>query len=205
MSTQPHTQPYGLLARFASVSGIYNAAKTVRDAGYRNWDVFTPFPIHGMDAAMGIKRSRVPVFTFLGGLTGFCSAIGIVYYMGLVDYPLIVNAKPFFGFVFPFPIYYELTILLAAFGTLIGMFLLNRLPMHHHPLFNTPEFRRLTDDQFALLIETRDPKFDLEQARALLTQAGAYELVEVSADDACEDILPPDAAGTANDPGGERA
>jgi hypothetical protein len=162
------SKSFGLIARFATPSAVYEAAKAVRDAGYTQWDVITPFPIHGMDGAMGLKRSRVPAFTLVGGVIGFCTGMFIAWYMGLYDYPLIVGGKPYFSPIFNFPVAYELTILLAAFGTLAGMFITNKLPMHYHPVMNHPEFRRLTDDQFAVVIEVDDDLFDASQTHALL-------------------------------------
>lgn len=162
------SKTYGILALFESAPAIYHAAEQARDAGFRKWDVITPFPVHGLDAAMGLKRSKVPIFTFIGGFTGFWTGMGIAWWMGAHDYPLIVGGKPYFSPIFPFPVAYELTILLAAFGTLGGMFLLNRLPMHHHPVMDYARFRELTDDKFALVIEADDPQFDAAQTRAFL-------------------------------------
>lgn len=159
---------YGMLALFDSAPSVYEAAKTVREAGYARWDVITPFPIHGMDAAMGLKRSKVPIFTFIGGFIGFWTGMAMAWYMGAYDYPLIVGGKPFFSPIFPFPVAYELTILLAAFGTLGGMFITNRLPMHHHPVMNYAKFRHLTDDQFAVVIEAEDGQFDEVETRRFL-------------------------------------
>ncbi len=173
------SKPYGILALFESAPAIYEAAKKVRDAGYRKWDVYTPFPVHGMDDAMGLKRSRVPIFTLLGGLTGFCTGMLVVWLMNEVDYPLIVGGKPFFDFIFPFPIAYELTILLASFGTLGGMFLTNRLPMHYHPVLDYEKFRHLTDDKFAVVIETDDELYDPERTRKLLEELGPVEITEI--------------------------
>lgn len=175
------SKPYGILALYDTPPSVYEAAKVVRAAGYQNWDVITPFPLHGMDGAMGLKRSKVPIFTFIGGFFGFWTGHTIAYMMGQMNYPLIVGGKPYFDFVFPFPIAYELTILLAAFGTLGGMFLLNRLPMHHHPVMNYDKFRLLTDDKFAIVIETADPQFDAESIRQLLAGTGATEISEIPA------------------------
>jgi len=174
------SKPYGILGLFETAPSVYAAAKAVRKAGYQKWDVYTPFPIHGMDDAMGLKRSKVPVFTFIGGITGFWTGMGIVWWMNKVNYPLIVGGKPFFDFVFPFPIAYELTILLAAFGTLGGMFFLNRLPMHHHPMHDYPKFRHLTDDKFAVVIEADDAGYDAVETRRLLESLGAVEITELS-------------------------
>ncbi len=167
---------HGVIALFDNPHDIYHAAKTTREAGYLRWDAFTPFPVHGLDKAMGLKRSRVPVFTFLGGFTGFWVGTAMVWYMNAFDYPLVVGGKPFFSPIFPFPVMYELTILLAAFGTLAGMFITNRLPRHHHPVMDYSQFARLTDDKFALLIEATDPQFDPERTRAFLAELGGHSI-----------------------------
>jgi len=173
------TTTYGLLARFKSAPDIYHAAEAVRDAGFSQWDVYTPFPIHGMDAAMGLKRSRVPLFTLLGGFIGFFTGMLIVWYMNGFDYRLIVAGMPYFSPIFPFPVMYEMTILLAAFGTLGGMFLLNRLPQLYHPVMNYDKWKSLTDDQFAVVIEASDPHYDGARTRAFLAELGAEDIVEL--------------------------
>ena len=156
-----------------------HAAEMVRDAGYKQWDVITPFPIHGMDAAMGLRRSRVPRFTLAGGITGItCGMLGI-WAMNGFDYPLVVGGKPLFSPLFAFPVSYELTILLASFGTIIGMFLLNRLPMHYHPVLKYDDVHRATDDTFYVVLEARDPKFTQNEARQLLQGTGALEIREL--------------------------
>jgi hypothetical protein len=172
--------PYGLIALFEKTPDVYHAAEKVRDAGYQNWDVISPFPIHGIQHAMGLPRSKVPIFSLFGGLTGFTTGMLIAYYMGAVDYPLIVGGKPFFSPIFPFPIAYELTILLAAFGAFFGQFITNRLPQHHHPIMNYARWAELTDDKFAIVIEAIDPKFDSTEIKALFQHLGASEISEVT-------------------------
>jgi hypothetical protein len=174
-------KPYSTLALFASAPAVYKAACAVRDAGFRKWDVITPFPIHGMDEAMGLRRSRVPAFTLAGGVIGFAVGMFIAWYMGQYDYPLIVGGKPFFSPIFPFPVAYETTILLAAFGTLGGMFITNRLPMHYHPVMHYAKWRRLTDDQFAVVIEADDPGYDAAAVRALLESLDPLEVSIIEA------------------------
>lgn len=174
---------HGILALFETVPEIYRAAHSVRKAGYHDWDVLTPFPVHGMDHAMGLKRSKVPAFTLVGGVIGFAVGMFIAWYMGAYDYPLIVGGMPFFSPIFPFPVAFEMTILLAAFGTLGGMFVTNRLPMHHHPVMNYEKFRHLTDDKFAVLIEAEDVKFDLEATRSLLESLGPTEVTVIEEED----------------------
>ncbi|MBL4575450.1 MAG: DUF3341 domain-containing protein [Opitutaceae bacterium] len=170
---------YGLLARFDTPAAIMSAAEKVRDAGYKKWDVITPFPIHGMDGAMGLRRSRVPRFTLVGGSLGFTIGMSMIFFMNKFDYPLIVGGKPFFSPMFAFPVSYELTILLAAFGTIIGMFLLNRLPMHYHPILKYDDIHKSSDDQFFLVIENSDPEFNKAETNKLLSDVGSLEIQEL--------------------------
>ena len=173
-------KPFGLLAEFDTAAEIKQAAARVRDAGYRHWDVFTPFPIHGLDDAMGLRESRVGWFTFFGGVTGFASGMLMIWFMNSFDYPLAVGGKPLFSPVFAFPVSYELTILLGAFGSLGGMLLANKLPRWHNPVFNSARFSRATHDRFFVLVERRDAKFSETQTRQLLEAAGGHhiEMVE---------------------------
>ena len=113
---------YGIAATFNTAKEIYEAAAKVRAEGFSRWECYTPIPVHGLDAQMGVPRSKVPRFTLAGGVTGFVTGTLIVWYMNAYDYPLLVGGKPYFSPIFPFPVMYELTILLAAFGTFFGMF-----------------------------------------------------------------------------------
>lgn len=177
MSSKLHS----IIASFPDTPSFFHAAEKVRDAGYKKWDTYSSFPVHGMPAAQGQPRSKVPIFTFCGGLTGFTLGTLIVWYMGAYDYPLIVGGKPFFSPVFPFPIMYELTILLSAFGTLGGMFITNLLPQHHNPLFESDTFLETADDRLVIAIESRDPKFDAAATRQFLEEIGGTDIEEVSA------------------------
>lgn len=175
-------KPYALVAEFSNTPCFFEAAAKVRDAGYKKWDCYTPFPVHGLDDQMGLKRSKVPVFTFCGGLFGFCLGTFITFYMSQFDYPLIVGGKPYWSPVFPFPVMYELTILNAAFGTLLGMFVMNMLPRHNHPLFDWDKFDRAGDDTLYIAIERADSQFDLEKTKAFLASLGATEVHLVEAE-----------------------
>jgi hypothetical protein len=167
---------YGMVATFYDVPAVYQVAQKIRDAGFKKWDVYAPLPIHGLDKAMGIKRSKVPIFTLLGGLSGFLTGVIMVWYMNAYDYPLIVGGKPLFSPIFPFPIFYELTILLAAFGTFFGMFITNRLPQHYHPVFNHETFQKASDDTFFVLIQKIDPLFNPYQTAELLKSLGGANI-----------------------------
>jgi hypothetical protein len=170
---------YGIVAAFDTPSTLYHACETVRDAGYSQWDALTPFPIHGLDAAMGMRRSKVPRFSLAGGVTGFCTGMSFIWWANAHEYALVVGGKPYFSPMFAFPVSYELTILFTAFATIIGMFLLNGLPMHYHPVMKAPQFVRATDDRFYIVIEANDPKFNAAATRALLQQAGGKDIVEI--------------------------
>lgn len=172
---------HGLIATFDTAPDVYHAAEIVRDAGYKFWDCITPFPIHGLDRAMGVKRSIVPRFSLAGGIIGFVTGMSMIWYMNAFDYPLIVGGKPYFSPMFAFPISYELTILFSAFATIGGMFFLNRLPMHYHPVLKHEHIHRGMDDQFFIVIESRDPRFDVDRTRALLTKAGGKQITELEA------------------------
>jgi hypothetical protein len=175
------SKPYGLIATFETTPDVYHAAEKVRDAGYKNWDCITPFPIHGLDSAMGVKRSNVPKISLCGGLLGFTTGMSLIYYTSAVDYPLIVGGKPFFSPMFAFPVSYELTILFTAFATIGGMFFLNRLPMHYHPVLKSDKILSGMDDKFHIVIESSDPKFNLAHTKALLEQAGGKDIQELEA------------------------
>jgi hypothetical protein len=188
---------HGYLAEFDSAKDLYHAAEKVRDQGFQRWDCHSPFPIHGLDDAMGVKRSKLPWFVFFGGMTGTCTAfimetltqtnfwknIGLGFLQTIAEtYPTVVQAKPT-GFVtLPafFPVMFELTILFSAFTVLFGLLAFIGLPRWNHPLFTSKRFEKFSDDGFFVSIEARDPKFSQEATKALLEQIGAkhIELVE---------------------------
>ena len=170
---------YGIIAAFATTPDIYHACEQVRDAGYKQWDAITPFPVHGLDAAMGVRRSKVPRFSLAGGLTGFTTGMLLIWWTGGYDYRLIVGGKPFFSPMFAFPVSYELTILFTAFATIAGMFITNALPMHYHPVQKAPQLTRLLDDRFHIVIEANDPKFNPAATREFLAKIGGRDIAEL--------------------------
>jgi hypothetical protein len=170
---------YGLLAEFETTADALHAAALVRDAGYRRWDVFTPFPVHGMDEAMGLRNSPVGWFTFLFGLTGFTLGMTMIWWMNAYDYTIPVGGKPLFSPIYAFPVSYECTILLGAFGSLGGMLFLNRLPRLYHPLFKSERFLQVTHDRFFIVIEATDPKYSDTETRKLLEAAHSTHIEEV--------------------------
>ena len=175
------SKPYGLLAEFDTPADIMHAAEKVRDAGFSKWDVYTPFPVHGMDKAMGLKDSKVGWFSFVGGVTGYTSGMIMIWWMNAYDYPILIGGKPMFSPFGAFPPSYELTILLGAFGAIFGMMFLNRLPRLHHPLLKHKRFALATHDKYYVVIETADPKYSETETRKLLESAGS-KLIEVVED-----------------------
>ena len=174
---------YGIVGEFDTAAGLYHAAEVVRDRGFRRWDVHSPFPIHGMDHAMGLGKSVVSYIVMCGGLCGFTTAVLLTFIPSTITYPLIVQGKPtalgqggFFTVPAFFPIMFELTVLFSAFAAVFGMLFMNRLPRWHHPLFNWDRFAKATDDGFFISIEATDPRFTERDVRELLEGVGAQNI-----------------------------
>jgi len=164
---------YGVLAEFANPGELLHAAESVHKAGYKHFDTHSPFPIHGMDKAMGLGNSIVGWITLIGGITGLSLATLMQWWMGAVAYPINISGKPFFAVEPSIPIMFELTVLLASLATAGGMFALNGLPRPYNPLFYSNNFARVTDDAFFLHIAASDGQFDEEGTAAMLRDLGA--------------------------------
>ena len=158
----------GFLAEFDTVDGVLAAAEKVRDAGYRRWDVHTPFPIHGMDDAMGIRPTILPWLVAMGGVAGLIAGIGLQIYANAIEYPFFVSGKPLVSLPAFIPVVFECTIAGAAFTAVFGMLVLNKLPMLYNPLFKSERFRRVTNDRFFVAIDATDPNFDEAGTERLL-------------------------------------
>lgn len=173
-------RPALYLAEFETSAHVVRAAEKVRDAGYEHWDVHTPFPIHGMDKAMGLGQSHLGWICLIAGFVGLLGGFTMMYWMNGIDYPIIVGGKPPEAIPSMVPILFECTVLLTGFAAVFGMLGLNKLPRHHHPIFYSERFERCSDDRFFISIEAADSKFDLETTRQLLeTLNPSYlELVE---------------------------
>lgn len=192
VDVRPAPEPiHGIIGAFETPMELLHAAEKVRDAGFRRFEAYSPFPIHGMDKAMGIADTKLPWIVLVMGMTGMMTAIGLQYFANsvvldtsvtyLTGYKYIVSGKPAATIVPFVPIIFELTVLLSAFGAVFGMLALNGLPRLHHSLFNHPAFARVTDDGFFLCIESADTRFDSVLARRLLESAGAHGIDEVPA------------------------
>jgi hypothetical protein len=170
---------YGYLAEFDKVDELLIGASKVRDAGYTRWDAHTPFVIHGLDAAMGIKKTVLPYIVFGAGLTGTAGGILLQWWTNAIDYPFLISGKPLFSLPANIPVAFETTILFAAISALVGMLALNGLPRLSHPLFANRAFKRATDDRFFISIEASDPLFDETKTRELLESISGQPVEEI--------------------------
>lgn len=171
------TKLWGVLARYENPAELYHACERVRDEGYKAWDACTPFPVHGLEKAMGVPPSKLPWFVLAVGLGGSAFMLWFqIYAMGEL-YPYIVGGKPLFSMPAFVPVWYEITVLSACLTAFFGNWILNGLPRPNHPAFNSKAFERVTDDKFFIMIEASDSKFDRERTKALLQSTGA-SLVE---------------------------
>lgn len=176
----PPGRTFGVLAGFATPAELYHACEGVRDAGYTRWDAHTPFPVHGLERAMGLRQSRLPWIVLVMALGGAATGMALQGWVSTIAYPLVISGKPFFSWPAFIPVTFELGVLGGALGAVFGMFALNQLPTLHHPLFASKAFERASDDGFFISIESWDPKFDPDRTADLLRRLGAstVELVE---------------------------
>jgi hypothetical protein len=170
---------YGLLAEFNTPTELVEAARKTREAGYTKTDAFSPFPIHEMDEALGIKRSILSYLIFGGGLVGLLGGLGMQIYLLAVEYPINVGGRPYISLPSFVPITFECTVLLASATAVFGMLFLNGLPMPYHPVFNVPRFALASRDKFFLVIETTDPKFDYDETSGFMQELHPQEVYDV--------------------------
>lgn len=167
---------YGILASFENPADLLHAAEKVRDAGYKKFDCHSPFPIHGMDDAMGLGGSVLGIIASVGSLCFGSGILALMWWTSVKAYPLILSGKQLFSYQAFVPITFELCILGAALFTVFGMFALNRLPTLYHPLFNSKKFESFGDDGFFMSIESADPRFDLNKTKALMESIGGKNI-----------------------------
>lgn len=164
---------WGLLAQFETPRDIFHACEKVRDEGFTRWDTHTPFPVHGLEKAMGLSRSKLPFVVAVLGFTGAGIGMLMQWWTSAVDYPLVVSGKPYFSWPAFLPVTFELGVLFGALGAVLGMLAFCRLPQLYHSLFNSKRFEQFSDDKFFISVEAVDPKFDKKKTTAFLEGLGA--------------------------------
>jgi hypothetical protein len=173
---------YGLVAEFDEPEALIAAANAAREAGYRNMDAYTPFPVHGLSEAVGFRRTKLPLIVLCGGITGAIAGFSMQYFANVIHFPINIGGRPMNSwpaFIIPT---FECTILFSAFSAVLGMLALNGLPQPYHPLFNVPGFELATRSHFFLCIESSDPQFEMEATRRLLESTAPNSIAVVPTD-----------------------
>jgi len=174
---------YGVVGEFETPGQIIQAAAKVREAGYRDVEAYTPFPVEGLSEALRLKRSLVPLITLTGGLIGGLGGFGFQYWVAAITYPMNIGGRPLNSWPAFIPVTFELTVLFASLSAVLGMLALNKLPQPHHPLFNVDRFQKhASNDRFFLCIEATDPKFSVAEATRFLKSVKAQNVSEVEDD-----------------------
>lgn len=172
---------HGVLAEFRNPKELVDAAAQVKKSGYKDFDTYAPYPIHGMEKAMGLKESPLGWIVLGGGLTGGIGALTLMIWVMTTAWPLNISGKPLFDIPIYVPITFELTVLLSAFATLFGMLFLNDLPKLYNPIFNVDRFRKASDDGFFVCVEASDDLFSEEKVSNLFRDSGATHIETVYA------------------------
>lgn len=174
---------FGILAEFDNPADLLQAAEKLRDSQFQQFDCHSPFPIHGMDRAMGEKRSPLGWIVAVVAFIGLGAGFALEWWTSTIDYPLVISGKPFFSYQAYGPVAFAVMVLSSAFTALIGMMLFNKLPRFHHPLFYSKNISKVSDDGFFVSIAADDPQFHLEKTKTFLESIGAGKIEIIEAND----------------------
>jgi Protein of unknown function (DUF3341) len=167
---------YAVMGEFAEPEDLVKAGRAIRDMGYTKIDAMTPFPVHGIDEAIGVPYSKIGWIVICGALAGITTAQVLIYYVGKIDYPLIIGGKPLFDFTYSIPPTFELAVLFSAITTFLCTWGLSGLPRLYHPSMNYRNAHRASDDRFLLVVEADDPKFDAQKTAQDMRSVGANDV-----------------------------
>lgn len=155
---------------------ILKAASRIKEMGFKKFEAITPYPVHGMEEACGIERSKIPWVTFFAGLTGGSFGLWFTWWTSAVNWPVNIGGKPFFSLPAFIPVIFELTILFAALSSVVALFVITKMPKHDPPVID-PD---LTCHKFALFVPTNDPQYDESKLSQLFKELGASEVKKVA-------------------------
>lgn len=176
---------YAVLGVFDSPDALLAAIPPVKAKQLGKVEAYTPYPIHGIDDVLGLRRSPLGGMVLVMGILGALTAFGFQYWISAIDYPIVTGGKPVDSWEAFIPIMFEVTVLFATFTAGLGMLLLlNRLPFFGHPILTAKAMRGITRDRYALAIEAPKGDLDVELAKAALGAAGATELEVLEVPDA---------------------
>ncbi len=168
---------YGLLAEFETGGQLLAAVRRLKAEGFKDMEAYTPFPLEGLDEALGFRHNWIPLLMLLGGIIAAAGSYGLQYYSAVIDYPINSGGRPLNSWPAFIPATVELAVLGAVLAGVIGLFYFNGLPAFHHPLFDDPGFEQATGDRFFLCILAGDPRFG--EAPSLLAELSPVSLREV--------------------------
>jgi hypothetical protein len=173
------TAPYGLMAELGSAEALLAAARQATESGLAGVEAYSPFPIEGLEDALALPPSRVPLATLAGGLAGGFGGYFLQWYTAVIDYPINAGGRPLHSWPEFIPITFETTVLGAAFAAVVAMILANGLPRLRHPVFNVPAFEHATRNRFFLCLRADGPRFDAGAARHFLERLQPIRILEV--------------------------
>ena len=173
---EAQTRTLGVVGLYDDADSLVRAAAVIRDAGHRKWDCHTPYPVHGLDRAMGMGPSPVGYITLTAGLVGLLTAIGLTWGLSALHYPIRIGGKALFSWQAFVPIYFELFVLFAALGTMASVIGFCRLGRWHSPLHDSGVMREIICDRFAIALEASDEEETDEKLKEMLQDTGCQDI-----------------------------
>jgi len=168
-----------MMAELASAEALVAAARRAREAGYRQIEAYSPFPVEGLSDALGFPGSRVPLATLIGGILGGVGGYFLQWYSAVISYPVNIGGRPTHSWPEFIPVTFETTVLGAAVTAVVAMLAANGLPRLRHPVFDVPHFDLATRNRFFLCLAAKDPRYEAQSARRFLEELEPIRIAEV--------------------------